>query len=107
MKKNKTLCSVFRENLSCLGIKESTKLPPIKMGSSDIGNISEITPTIHPQIQMVEKHINAHTKEFASAAKNNSGKKVLFLGAKAMAMTALDISTNSTLLKKIKTDFKS
>ena len=33
--------------------------------------------------------------------------KVLFLGAKAMAMTALDISTNSTLLKKIKTDFKS
>ena len=107
LKKNKTLCSVFRENLSCLGLKESTKLPPIKMGSSDIGNVSEITPTIHPQIQMVDKHVNAHTKEFASAAKNNSGKKVLFLGAKAMAMTALDISTNSSLLKRIKTEFKS
>tara|TARA_Y100000588_G_scaffold394907_1_gene518221 strand:+ start:333 stop:1499 length:1167 start_codon:yes stop_codon:yes gene_type:complete len=107
LKKNKTLCSVFRENLSSLGLKESTRLPPIKMGSSDIGNISEITPTIHPQIQIVDKHVNAHTEEFASAAKSNSGKKALFLGAKAMAMTALDISTNYSLLKKIKTEFKS
>ena len=106
LKKNKTLCSVFRKNLSSLGLNESIHLPPIKMGSSDIGNISQIAPTIHPQIQMVDKHINAHTKEFASAAKNNAGKKVLFLGAKAMAMTALDISTNSVLFKKIKTEFK-
>ncbi|MED5578954.1 MAG: M20 family metallopeptidase [Nitrospinota bacterium] len=107
LKQNKTLCSVFRANLSQLGLNESIDLPPIKMGSSDIGNVSQVVPTIHPQIQMVDEEINAHTKEFASAAKSNSGKKVLFLGAKAMAMTALDISIDSSLLRKIKSEFKS
>ena len=59
-------------------------------GSTDVGNVSQITRVSQPEI-CIGYDINAHTKEFAQAAGSDLGKMQALTGAKAMAMVALDV----------------
>lgn len=100
---NKTMAKLFGDNLESMGIEIS---PPPKvggLGSSDIGNVSQIIPTIHPYIKIGES-IN-HTKGFTEDSISEKGMKALNSAAKALAMTAYDISANSNFLKKIQDEF--
>ena len=75
------------------------------MGSSDIGNVSCVVPSIHPFIRISDKELRSHSKEFAQAAISEKGNEAIMIGAKAMFLTALDIIENPELLKKIKAEF--
>ena len=107
MRVNTALASLFRDNLAQLGIQEPNPLPPLAKGSSDVGNVSQQTPTIHPQIQMVPPDVSAHTPAFAKAAGGLSGKKTLILGAKALAMTGVDILLDEKARNRVKAEFHS
>lgn len=107
MRVNSAFAGLFRENLEKLGIKEPNPLPPLAMGSSDVGNVSQKIPTIHPQIQMVAPEVSAHTPAFANAAGGPPGRKNLILGAKALAMTGLDILLDENARKRVKAEFRS
>ena len=87
---NPPLASLFLKNLNRLGVFEPDSPPPLRMGSSDVGNVSQQTPTIHPQIQMVSQGVSAHTPEFAEVSGGAEGRRVLLTGAKALAMTGAD-----------------
>ncbi len=90
MRVNPPLASLFLKNLNRLGVFEPDSPPPLRMGSSDVGNVSQQTPTIHPQIQMVSQGVSAHTPEFAEVSGGAEGRRVLLTGAKALAMTGAD-----------------
>ncbi len=107
MRVNRALASLFRENLVRLGVREPDPLPPLAMGSSDVGNVSQIAPTIHPQIQMVPPEVSAHTQAFAQAAGGPEGRKVLLLGAKALAMTGVDILLDERSRARVRAEFTS
>jgi amidohydrolase len=47
MKRNQTLLDVYRANLAPLGAVESPQLAD-RLGSSDVGNVSQVLPTIQP-----------------------------------------------------------
>jgi amidohydrolase len=67
------------------------------VGSTDMGNVSYLVPSIHPMIAVSPRHVSIHTPEFASYARGENGDKAVLDGAKAMAMTAIDVWTNAEL----------
>ena len=61
------------------------------VGSTDMGNISYLVPSIHPMIQVAPQGVAIHTDEFAEWAASPDGDRAVLDGAKAMAMTVVDL----------------
>jgi metal-dependent amidase/aminoacylase/carboxypeptidase family protein len=61
------------------------------VGSTDMGNVSYMVPSIHPMIAVAPKGISIHTPEFALHAAGPAGDAAVIDGAKAMAMTVADL----------------
>ncbi|MCL2287511.1 MAG: M20 family metallopeptidase [Firmicutes bacterium] len=98
LKTNMALSDAYNKNLEALGITDIK--PPIKgAGSSDIGNVSNIIPTIHPYIGISETRIIGHTREFAAATITDFAHDRLVTGALALAYTGLDILTGKVPLQ--------
>ena len=60
-------------------------------GSTDVGNVSQVTRVSQPEI-CIGYHIAAHTKEFAEAAGSDLGKMQSLVGAQAMVRVAVDLA---------------
>ncbi|HDN81319.1 MAG TPA: M20 family peptidase [Methanomicrobia archaeon] len=102
---NNTLAEIFEKNIKSLGVTIDKSKEFGGLGSSDIGNVSCVVPSIHPFIRISDKELRSHSKEFAQAAISEKGNEAIMIGAKAMFLTALDIIENPELLKKIKAEF--
>lgn len=90
LRSDKRLNAYYEANFTQLG-ESYTILPDYYVdGSTDVGNVSHVTRTCQPTI-CIGKDIFAHTKEFACAAGSDFGKKQALKGAKAIAMTAIDV----------------
>jgi hypothetical protein len=74
-------------------------------GSTDMGNISYLTPSIHPMIAVAPHGVSLHTPEFADFATNDDATRAILDGAKIMAMTAIDLWTNEALVAEMRTAF--
>lgn len=64
------------------------------VGSTDMGNVSHLVPSIHPMIASAPSGTSIHTKQFAQFARSPMADKAVVDGAKAMAMTAIDYWTS-------------
>ena len=67
------------------------------VGSTDMGNISYLVPSIHPMIKVAADGVAIHTVEFAEWAKSPDGDRAVLDGAKSMAMTIVDLWTSAEL----------
>jgi amidohydrolase len=67
------------------------------VGSTDMGNVSYLVPSIHPMIKVAADGVAIHTLEFAEWARSPDGDKAVLDGAKAMAMTIIDLWTSAQL----------
>ena len=74
------------------------------IGSSDVGNVSQQVPTIQPTICITDKPTPWHTEESKAASKSEKGLASIVLGAKTLALTALDLIEDPDLLRQIKED---
>jgi len=101
---NRTLAQAFANNMRALG-REPQPLPERGFGSSDVGNVSRVVPTIHPEVAIAPRNISLHSSEFAEAAVSKEGNRGLLDGAKALAMTAVDLLADKDLVRKIKEEF--
>lgn len=96
--------AVYGRELSLLG---ETMLPPDEgfgIGSSDVGNVSQVIPTIQPTIRITDRPTPWHSEESKAAARSEKGLASIALGAKALALTALDLIEDPALLRQIKAD---
>jgi amidohydrolase len=75
------------------------------VGSTDMGNVSHVVPSIHPMIQVAPNGTPIHTVDFAEWARREQGDRAVIDGAKAMAMTAIDLWTDAELLAAVRADF--
>jgi len=107
MRNNITLARLFRQNLESLGRHVDFFDPSFGFGSTDMGNVSQVVPSIHPMVAIASPEVLVHTLEFASAAASEAGNKGLLDAAKAMAMTVVDILSQPEMLDKIKQEFRS
>jgi amidohydrolase len=101
-----TMIQLFADNMTALGETVQRPLPDERMGSSDMGNVSQLLPAIHPYVQIAEPGTGGHTPEFAAAAASESGNRALLLSAKAMAMTAVDLLVQPHLMAQTKAEFE-
>ena len=98
------LDAVYRRRLEGLG-EVMVERPAGKLiGSSDVGNVSQVIPTIQPSIRISEGPMRGHSVEFREAAKSPLGLASIGIGAKALALTGLDLIENPELLAEVKAD---
>ena len=69
--------------------------------SSDIGNLSQVIPSIHPIIGIDSGAAVNHQHEFAAATVTDSADKAILDGAIAMAWTAIDAATKPELRDRL------
>ncbi|WP_312498359.1 M20 family metallopeptidase [Enterococcus sp.] len=74
------------------------------LGSSDVGNVSQVIPTIQPTVSISDPYIAGHSEEFKAAAKSDKGLQSIAIAAELLALTALDLFQQPELLVKIKAD---
>jgi len=107
IKNNVAMARLFSDNLESLGRKLDIFDSQSPFGSSDIGNVSEVVPSMHPVVAIASPPVSLHSTEFASAAASEAGHQGLLDAAKAMAMTVVDIIGRPRVLEKIKQEFRS
>jgi len=105
MKNNLTLAELFHRNLESIGRHMEAFDSGFGLGSTDMGNVSQVVPSIHPSVAIASPQISLHTPEFASAAASEEGHKGLLDASKAMAMTVVDILSSRETLDEIKQEF--
>ncbi|GHH63383.1 peptidase M20 [Streptosporangium violaceochromogenes] len=76
------------------------------VGSTDMGNVSYVVPSIHPMIKVSPSGVSLHTPEFAEYARSEAGDTAVLDGAKALAMTVADLWARPELLEKAKAEFE-
>jgi amidohydrolase len=74
-------------------------------GSTDMGNVSYLVPSIHPMIKVAPDGVAIHTADFARWAAAEEGDRAVIDGAKAMAMTVIDLWMSSGLRERAAEDF--
>ena len=95
---NETLSEMFNNNLRELGITD-IKEAKSTGGSSDIGNVSHIAPTIHPYIGITDCPMVGHSVEMAKATTTNKAHDRLLIAALAMAYTGYDVIVRNESLR--------
>ena len=77
------------------------------VGSTDMGNVSYRVPSIHPMIQVAPHGVPIHTPEFAEHAGGPVGDQAVLDGAKALAMTIVDLWADGATLDAAAAEFAS
>lgn len=107
MRCNRALGTLFRANLEALGERVEQTPEDQDLGSTDVGNVSQVVPTIHPTIALTDQlDIVCHSSAFAEAAGGPTGDKATLLAAKALAMTAVDLFTDPAARRQIQEEFE-
>lgn len=104
---NQPLSAAYAANLERVGrqISALTNVPAAVAGSTDMGNVSKLVPSIHPMIAVSPPHVPLHSVEFARWAGSEDGHQAVVDGAKALAMTALDVLCSPHVLASVKAAF--
>jgi len=106
MKNNMTMAKTFEKYLAALGEKVQAPDPKAGKGSTDMGNVSYVVPSIHPSIAIGPKKLAGHSREFAVASVSEHGHEAMLIAAKAMALTSLDLFQDEALMQKVQNEFK-
>ncbi len=104
LKRNQTLLDLFAANMAPVGLREGEPIPD-RVGSSDIGNVSQVIPAIQPMIGIAPLGMAIHTRDFAEAAVQPLAKAGLLAAAKTMAMTTYDLLADPGKVKAAKDEF--
>jgi amidohydrolase len=93
MVNNRVMTSLFKANSEGLGRPMPLEAElGAQGGSSDMGNVSQVVPSIHPMIGLASAGAVNHQKEFAAATITESGDQAIRDGALAMAYTVIDLA---------------
>lgn len=102
---NGVLARLFAENWRTLGVEVQAVRPNERMGSTDMGNVSQALPGLHAYIAIGPEGIPGHTIEFRDAAVSPEGNLGLLNAAKGMAMTAIDLLSDASLMQAAQKEF--
>ena len=103
MKNNAAMVEAYRRNGEELGMN-FFEMKDLTTGSSDMGNVSQVVPSIHPNFG-VGSPTFTHSPEFTAVAATDAAHAAMLQTAKALAMTGVDVALEPGLLDEIKRDF--
>ncbi len=98
MVNNLALARAFGAHLEALGRHPVEHDPTIGTGSTDMGDVSQVVPSIHPWLAIVESGgALCHEHLFAEAAASDAGVGTAIVAAKALARTAVEFLADAAL----------
>lgn len=102
---NQVMSNLFSKNLESTGV-ETIHPSKDSYGSLDMGNVSQVCPSIHPYIGLDSPGLVFHTTEMADLTITDNSHHILSRGALAMALTGYDLLANPKLLEQVKEEFE-
>jgi amidohydrolase len=91
----------FAANAAALGRGMASASEPNAMtASTDLGNVSQKLPVVHPLISIAPPGTAPHTPAFAAAARSEAADAAIVDGAVALAATVVDLWTDPGLLRQ-------
>lgn len=97
-----SLDAIYEKYITELGNTVKHVEDVIMPGSSDVGNISQVVPTIQPHISITDVQIAGHSQDMVNASCSQKAMDAIVKGAKALAFTALELFENPEELVKVK-----
>src|SRR3546814_19977569 len=88
---NEVMLSCYSANVAALGrptVEPDDEVAVV--GSTDMGNVSYVVPSIHPMIAAATLGTPIHTPDFAAAARPSSGDDAVVDGAVSIRWTVAD-----------------
>jgi amidohydrolase len=98
MNDNPVLRRLFLANMAERGIEDG-EIDFDRLGSSDMGNVSQVLPTIHPELAICAEGTPGHSLEFRDAAATPRADEATLLAATLVAQTAYDLFTDPGLVE--------
>jgi amidohydrolase len=107
LKTNWPMAEAFERHAIALGREffPMKDIPHGFAGSTDMGNVSHRVPSIHPMLGVAPMDVIIHNPEFTRWAASERGDEAVIDGAKALALTALDLMADETMLSRVRSDF--
>ena len=99
---NYTLCDLLKEAYAEVGRTDVLPVDEVPSGSSDIGAVSYVCPSLHGYIKIADACVNGHSKEMADATISSQGKQALRDGAIALALVGCRLLREPALVAKAK-----
>jgi len=108
LKTNWPMAALFEREARALGrdFFPMKDIPAGYAGSTDMGNVSHRVASIHPMLAVAPMGVIIHNPEFARWAASEQGDAAVIDGAKAMALTALQLMCDGELLQAVRADFE-
>ena len=103
---NPTLSGLLAANYARVGRPAGSPTPRPR-ASTDMGNVSQVVPSIHGYIRIGDAAMigNTHSPEFAPHTVTDEAHKAIADAAKAMAMTCVDLFEKPALLDQAQREF--
>ena len=106
MRNNLTMARVFGEHLAAAGRTAKETDERVGAGSTDMGDVSHVVPSIHPYLAIVgEGEAMCHEHRFAAAAASDAGTEAALAAAKAMAKTAIELLRSPALREAVRAEW--
>lgn len=107
MRNNLTMARRFGAHLASLGREALETDPRVGAGSTDMGDVSHVVPSIHPYLAIVEPgEALCHQHRFAHAAALPRGLDTAVLAARALARTAVELLAEPAVLASVKEEWR-
>jgi amidohydrolase len=104
MRNNMVLADRFGANLAAYGVIAGSQ--PDNLGSSDMGNVSQVLPTIHPCVAICPAGVPGHSIEFRDVAGLPYADEVTLLVATVVAQTAYELFADPALVEAAWGEFR-
>jgi len=103
---NEVLVGRWSANAAALGREPAEPTATrVVTGSTDMGNVSYLVPSIHPMIQAAPDGTAIHTAEFERSACGEAGDRAVLDGAVALAWTVADLWAGDGVLAAVQAEF--
>lgn len=108
MKNNMAMARRFGTHLEGVAKRQARETDErVGAGSTDMGDVSHVVPSIHPYLAIVEENeALCHQHRFADAAGSTRGLTTALDAAKALARTAVELLVDADLRKSVREEWK-
>ncbi len=104
MNNNRVLGGLFTANMNAYGLEEMGD--DANAGSTDMGNVSWVCPTIHPDLSIAPEGTPGHSILFRDAAATPKADETTLLAATLVAQTAYDLYADPALVEAAWQEFR-
>lgn len=106
MNNNMTIARLFKANMKSLGRSIPLGDNTMTTFSTDVGNVSQILPTIQPLVSIAPDDVMIHTPGFAEVADTEDALLVILDASRAMAMTVVDLLASPETVEQVRKEFR-